>query len=187
MEAIQVAARFLEVSNPSLGLDAQSVSRAVLSRLTAWRGVREKWAEVWGTGGKAGTIDKAHLCDHHMAVKGSPSIRAGGAVDVRTNFGDNRGAEGHVGHKMAVHDVDLGRVSGIASNCGSGRRYVKPISALGHGVGACFAQLCEVGRQDRGRDDCGGRHGGRLCCEVREALHDGWMMCSGANGRGGDL
>jgi hypothetical protein len=41
--------------------------------------------------------------------------------------------------------------------------YVKPIGTLADGVGACPAQLCKVGGEDRGRDDGGRRHGGRLC------------------------
>lgn len=39
---------------------------------------------------------------------------------------------------------------------------MEPVGALADGVGACFAQFCEVGRENRGRDDGGGRHGGRL-------------------------
>jgi len=43
-------------------------------------------------------------------------LRSGRTVDVGADLGDDRGAKGHVGHEMAVHDVDLGCVSGIASH-----------------------------------------------------------------------
>jgi len=48
-----------------------------------------------------------HLCDHHMAVKGTAAMSNRRAVDMTADFGDDWGTEGHVGHEMAVHDVDL--------------------------------------------------------------------------------
>jgi hypothetical protein len=40
----------------------------------------------------------------------------GWTLYVWADLGDNRGAESHIGHEMAVHDVDLGRVSDMAAN-----------------------------------------------------------------------
>lgn len=37
---------------------------------------------------------------------------------------------------------------------------MEPVSADVYGVGACFAQGCKVGGEDRGRDDGGRGHGG---------------------------
>lgn len=37
---------------------------------------------------------------------------------------------------------------------------MKPIGTLVDGIGACSAQLCEVGGQNGGGDDGGRRHGG---------------------------
>jgi hypothetical protein len=130
------------------------------------------WAARRGDGDRA-RGETAYLCNHHMAVECTFPIRAGGSVNVGTNLGDDRGAEGHVGHKVAVHDVDLGRVSGIVSRSCLGRLYVKPIGALGDGVDACPSQFRKVGGQNRGRDDGGGRHVGgvkrQICCEERIA------------------
>lgn len=60
----------------------------------------------------AGFSEVAHpplgFCDHHVAVKGAPAMGGGGALDVRADLGDDRGAKGHVGDEVAVHDVDLG-------------------------------------------------------------------------------
>ena len=45
-------------------------------------------------------------------------MSSGGAVDVGADLGHDGGTEGHVGHKMAVHDVDLEAVSGMAGRIG---------------------------------------------------------------------
>ena len=54
---------------------------------------------------------ETHLCYHHMAVKGSLTVCGSWAVDVGANLGDYGGSKGHIGHKVAVHDVDLAGVS----------------------------------------------------------------------------
>jgi hypothetical protein len=81
---------------------------------------------------------------------------------VGANLGHDGGAKGHIGDEVAVHDVDLGATSAArARRRASGAApYMKPVGALGHGVGTCLAQLSEVGGQDGGRDDGGRRHGG---------------------------
>ena len=42
-----------------------------------------------------------------MAVKGSIAPRCFGSLDMRPDFGDDRGAKSDVGHKVAVHDIDV--------------------------------------------------------------------------------
>jgi hypothetical protein len=118
------------------------------------------WAAKRGDGERA-RGETAYLCNHHMAVESAFAIGASGSINVGTNLGNDGGTEGHVGHKVAVHDVDLGRVSGIVSRNCSGRLYVKPIGALGDGVCACSSQFRKVGGQNRGRNDGSGGHDGR--------------------------
>ena len=48
------------------------------------------------------------LCNHHMTVKGPLSLCSRRTVDVGADLGHDGRAEGHVRHKVAVHDVDLG-------------------------------------------------------------------------------
>lgn len=94
------------------------VSHTVLSRLQAFHG-REK--RVWMPAAMQWDIDVlfeqdgsgAYLCYHHVAVKGPPPVRACRTVDVRADLCDDGGAEGHVGHEMAVHDVDLPWASAV--------------------------------------------------------------------------
>lgn len=52
-------------------------------------------------------LSSPYLGDHHVAVEGALSVGFGGPVDVRTDLGDDWGAEGDVGHEVAVHDVDV--------------------------------------------------------------------------------
>lgn len=60
---------------------------------------------------KVGTTD---LGDHHVAIKGSLAELLAGLVDVRTDHGDDGSAKGHVGYKVAVHDIDMEPVSAVA-------------------------------------------------------------------------
>jgi hypothetical protein len=60
--------------------------------------------------------------------------------------------------------------------------YVKPIGTLGDSVGACSAQLCKVGGENRGSDDGGRRHGGGSANGGRWEID--WLTCSKANGNG---
>jgi hypothetical protein len=48
-----------------------------------------------------------YLGDHHVAVKGALSVGLGWPVDVRPDLSDDGSAKGNVGHKVAVHDVDV--------------------------------------------------------------------------------
>jgi hypothetical protein len=58
----------------------------------------------------------AYLSHHHMAVENAftPIL---GAVDSASNARNNRGTNGDVGNKMAVHDINMQPVSsGIVHN-----------------------------------------------------------------------
>jgi hypothetical protein len=92
-----------------------------------------------------GDRETSYLCNHHVTVKGTLSVGARGTLNVGADLGDNGGTKGHVGHEVAVHDVDLGRVSGIVSCSSLQSPHVQPVGALGDGVRACLAQLREVG------------------------------------------
>ena len=70
-----------------------------------------------------------YLGDHHMAVKGTLAHRCRRLFDVWSDHCYDRSAKGHVGHKVAVHDI-----------------YVKPICSVADGVGACLSQRTKVGR-----------------------------------------
>ena len=45
--------------------------------------------------------------DHHVAVKCALAAWLSGSRDVGADLGYDGRAEGHVGHEVAVHDVDL--------------------------------------------------------------------------------
>lgn len=45
---------------------------------------------------------RAHLSNHHMAVKGATAVLLGRSVDKPANLGHDGGAKGHVGHKVAI-------------------------------------------------------------------------------------
>lgn len=75
------------------------------------------------------SVQAAYLGDHHVTVKGALAVRRRGSVDVGADLGHDGRAECHVGHKVAVHDVD-----------------VQPCCAVADRVGTCFAQGCEVRR-----------------------------------------
>ena len=49
-----------------------------------------------------------------MAIKGSLAELLVGLVDVGTDHGDYRSAKGHVGYKVAVHNIDMEPVSAVA-------------------------------------------------------------------------
>ena len=55
-----------------------------------------------------------------MAVKSSISSWSCRSLDMRPNFGDDRGAEGDVGYEMAVHNVDMEPVCAILDCIGAG-------------------------------------------------------------------
>lgn len=87
---------------------------------------------------------QTYLCNHHVAIKGTPLSRSSWLWDVRANLGDDGVAKGHIGHEMAVHNVDM-----------------KPVGAAVHGGCTFLAELGEVCAEDGGRNDCWRGHGGR--------------------------
>ena len=48
-----------------------------------------------------------HLSDHHMTIERSLSEYPLRPRNMRTDFGYDRRAEGHVGNEMPIHDVDV--------------------------------------------------------------------------------
>ena len=57
---------------------------------------------VAGLGGR-----HTHLGDHHVAIEGALPQSGFGSRDMRAQLGYDGGAEGHVGHEVAVHDIDM--------------------------------------------------------------------------------
>lgn len=45
---------------------------------------------------------RAHLGDHHVAVKGAAAVVLGRPVDEAANLGDDGGTESDVGYKVAI-------------------------------------------------------------------------------------
>ncbi len=89
------------------------------------RAVRELLKEyVKGTGVLKLTMNfirhvLTYLRDHHVAVKRAFTPRCFGSLDMRPDFGDNRGAEGDIGHKVTVHDVHMEPVCAILYRVGA--------------------------------------------------------------------
>jgi hypothetical protein len=96
VEAVQVAAGFLEILDPFFRL-LEPVSRCVLCRDPVVS------ARVF----IHSSLSNPYLGDHHMAVESALSVGFSGPVDVRADLGDDGSAKGDVGHKVAVHDVDV--------------------------------------------------------------------------------
>ena len=48
-----------------------------------------------------------YLCYHHVAVKCTPSVGASWALHVWANLSNYGRSESHVGHEMAIHNIDL--------------------------------------------------------------------------------
>ena len=42
-----------------------------------------------------------------MAIEGALPVRGCGALDMGPDLGHDGGTKGHVGHEVAVHDVDV--------------------------------------------------------------------------------
>ena len=57
----------------------------------------------------------SYLSNHHMAIKSTLAVSRRWTVYMGADLGNNGSAKGHVWHKVTVHDVDLGCVSGIVS------------------------------------------------------------------------
>lgn len=95
----------------------------------------------------------AHLHDHHVAIKRPLSVGFSRTGDVGANLGDNGRAKGHVRDEVAVHDVDM-----------------QPIGTLVHLGRAFMAEAGEVGAEDGGGDNCGGRHGGGIFTRREEEM-----------------
>ena len=66
----------------------------------------------------ASLLKLAHLllgfCNHHVTVKCPLSVSGGRSVDVAADLRYDWGAKGHIGHKVAVHDIDLGGTSAMS-------------------------------------------------------------------------
>lgn len=71
------------------------------------------------------------LCYHHVAVECTPSIGACWALYVWADLSNYGRSEGHIGHEMAVHNIDM-----------------KPVGSLAYCVRAFFPEDSEVGGQD---------------------------------------
>lgn len=95
VEAVQVAAGLLELLDPFFGYWSPSVDVYLLVFPSSSPSSRNQH------------LSNPYLGDHHVAVEGAFSIGFSGPVDVRADLGDDRGAKGDVGHKVAVHDVDV--------------------------------------------------------------------------------
>jgi hypothetical protein len=98
VETVKVTASILELLDPFLGLLAL-VSILCLDRVLV--------------GGREVT----DLSDHHVAVESTFAKGLSRLFDVRTDHCDNGSAKGHVGDKMAVHDI-----------------YMEPVCAMPDGV-----------------------------------------------------
>jgi len=95
VEAVQVAAGLLELLDPFLRL-LEPVSRCLpFVSPSSSSSYRNR------------LLSSPYLGDHHVAVEGAFSVGFSGPVDVRADLGDNGSAKGDVGHKVAVHDVDV--------------------------------------------------------------------------------
>lgn len=134
VEAVQVTAGLLEFLDPFMRLDKIG-SQRVMSVSIAFTPSK---TEMDGEGQVA-----TDLRNHHVAVKGAPRPGLEGSVHAATNVGDHRASDGHVGYKVAIHDVD-----------------VQPVGPLLDLFGAIMAQIGEVGAENRRRNDRGRRHGG---------------------------
>lgn len=86
---------------------------------------------------------RSHLCNHHMAVKGSLAVGLSRPANMRTDLGDNRSSKGDIGDEMAIHDIDM-----------------EPVGTLVHLGRAFLAELREIGAEDRGSYNGGGTHSG---------------------------
>lgn len=76
-----------------------------------------------------------------MAVKGSSAVGLSRPGNMRADLGDDGGAEGDVGDKVAVHNVDM-----------------EPVRALVHLGRAFMAERAEVGAEDGGGYNSRGAH-----------------------------
>lgn len=54
---------------------------------------------------------------HHVAVKSTLPKGLGWAVHMGPDLGDHRGAKGHVGDKVAVHDIDVQPIGPLRDLC----------------------------------------------------------------------
>lgn len=112
MEGVEVAAGGFEGFDPFLRLWFPPLGSALLleafcAKLSERRGRERRESR------------HTHLGDHHMAIEGALPVRRCGALDVRPDLRHDGGAEGHVGHEVAVHDVDVKptfRIERLASN-----------------------------------------------------------------------
>lgn len=96
MEAVQVAAGFLEILGPFLRLlEPVSLICLIRSRPIV-------------------PCPGSYLGDHHVAVEGALSIGLGWPLNVRADLGDDGSAKGDVRNEVAVHDVYVQPVCAVA-------------------------------------------------------------------------
>lgn len=147
VEAVQVAAGFLEILDPFLWLlEPVSLLTCVLfSRMKPSSHLHSVSFTSFRTcililpGIFPSMV--AYLSDHHVAVEGALAEGLCRSINVRANLGDDRSSKGNVGHEVAVHNVN-----------------VKPVCSLADGVRACLSQGAKVGAEDRGSDESGRSH-----------------------------
>lgn len=68
------------------------------------------------------------MCNHHMAVKCSFSVRLGRLLNVTPDFCNHWCTKGDVGHEMSVHDIDM-----------------EPICSLSDRVATFSSEVCKIG------------------------------------------
>lgn len=121
VKAVQIATGLLKLADPFMRL---------LIRQAWLAGSLRRW--------KSKILRTTNLHNHHVTIESAGTILFGGTVDATTNMRDNGTAEGHVGHEVTVHDIDM-----------------EPIGALFNFLRTVMAQVGEVGTKDRGGDNSG--------------------------------
>ena len=66
------------------------------------------------------SVRKAYLGDHHMTIKRAIAASCFGPFDVRANLSHHWSTECHVGHEMAIHDIDVQPVCIPVDDIGTG-------------------------------------------------------------------
>lgn len=85
VEAVEVAASFLELLDPFLGLASRCKLDVVYSHSERY----------------------SYLCNHHMTIKGAPAMGLCGLIDVSSDGCDDRRTERNVGNKVAIPTMSV--------------------------------------------------------------------------------
>lgn len=103
VEAVQIAARFLEVFYPFLGLIKKSNQQCDSCEIGEL---------AWGS-----SVQIAYLGNHHMAIEGASTVCCSRPLNMRTDLGHHGGAKSHIGNEMAIHlagvSVPLAHIAGM--------------------------------------------------------------------------